>query len=448
MATENLKREDLDRWRSKRPLRQTIRWDKKQKGLCVLVSPGPKDQRRATVTFRVAYYLKSAPGKPKYIKLGRYPDETYDYKKEGEDIAARCDDIEAMRAAAYHIRDRANRGFDPRHKETSDAFPTVVAEFIEEQKRRIRTWYETERIFNCYVLPEWKERRIGEIDRDDVKLLLQKIENKKIKGNKKRHNLGGAVMADAVLAQVSKLFSWYAVWNKDFHSPIVRGMRRAPTPKQRARERVLSDDELRALWSAASGLGTYGAAVKCVLLTAQRVRKVGRMRRSQIVTRQDSKTGQPIRNVWDPAENGSRDPENKHVSAVPLPKLASEIIAAVPVIDVENGTDFIFSVNGKRAYRGWAKAKERLDRRMRAALGGQLEPFQLRDLRRTARTLMSRCGIPTEVSEHALGHAMGFVRGTYDRYDYLQEKQKAFAKLADRISEIVATKRPRRGRRA
>ncbi|MBV9264291.1 MAG: hypothetical protein JO324_08215 [Candidatus Eremiobacteraeota bacterium] len=54
--------------------------------------------------------------------------------------------------------------------------------------------------------------------------------------------------ADAVLAALSKLFNWHATRHDDFVSPIVRGMRRAGSPKERARQRVLFDKELRVLW--------------------------------------------------------------------------------------------------------------------------------------------------------------------------------------------------------
>jgi integrase len=64
---------------------------------------------------------------------------------------------------------------------------------------------------------------------------------------------------------------------------------------------------------------------------------------------------------------------------------------------------------------------------------------QLRDLRRTARTLMSRAGVSTEIAERSLGHVMTLVRGTYDRYDYLAEKQEAFEKLSAAVESIVAT---------
>ena len=96
---------------------------------------------------------------------------------------------------------------------------------------------------------------------------------------------------------------------------------------------------------------------------------------------------------------------------------------------------------------------------MRHALqeqGVELKPWQLRDLRRTARTLMSRAGISTEIAERALGHVMTLVRGTYDRHDYLAEKRDAFEQLATLVERIVnppqqanmvALSSPARGRR-
>jgi hypothetical protein len=75
--------------------------------------------------------------------------------------------------------------------------------------------------------------------------------------------------------------------------------------------------------------------------------------------------------------------------------------------------------------------------------GVELKPWQLRDLRRTARTLMSRAGISTEIAERALGHVMTLVRGTYDRPDYLAEKRDAFEQLATLVERIVNPPRRR-----
>ena len=60
-----------------------------------------------------------------------------------------------------------------------------------------------------------------------------------------------------------------------------------------------------------------------------------------------------------------------------------------------------------------------------------LKPWQHRDLRRTARTMMARMGVDSKIGEHALGHALPGVEGIYDRHHYLTEKREAFEKLAE-----------------
>ena len=42
----------------------------------------------------------------------------------------------------------------------------------------------------------------------------------------------------------------------------------------------------------------------------------------------------------------------------------------------------------------------------------------LHDLRRTARSLMARAGVRSDIAERVLGHAIQGVEGTYDRYGY------------------------------
>lgn len=435
---------------SKRPHRQETIWDAKQDGLCVLVSRGPKGKRQATVTFRVCYYLK--PGKPEYVKLGRYPDGSYTYPyknaKTGRDTVVSCSDIGAMRRAASDIRNRAkDQGIDPRRPVASDVFADVVKEFIElYAKPNNRSWKETERIFNTYVLPEWGNEKIGDIKRGKhIIALLDQIAAKKLtgKGDNKGRKLGGMVTADAVLAQLSVLFNWHAKRDENFASPLVKKMRRAKPIKERARQRVLTDAELRAMWPILGELGTYGAAVKCILLTAQRARKVAVMRRADVKDYlvipshqkgDDLIPEQRIPNVWDVARED--DPKNKKVSVVPLSRLARQIIDAVPIVDADQAQDFVFSLDGRKPLNSWSKNKKKLDELMREALP-DLPPWQLRDLRRTARTLMSRAGVQTEVSERALGHVMTTIRGTYDRYDYLPQKREAFDKLAAWIERIV-----------
>ena len=65
--------------------------------------------------------------------------------------------------------------------------------------------------------------------------------------------------------------------------------------------------------------------------------------------------------------------------------------------------------------------------------------WRLHDLRRTARTLMTRAKVSREHAERCLGHVIGGVEGTYNRYEYLDEKRQAFEALAIEVARILAT---------
>jgi hypothetical protein len=404
--------------------------------LCHLVRPTKIRPRSASASATICHRR----GKPRYYKIGRYPDE--------------CPDIDKVRDEAAQIHINAKNGIDPKRPILSNAFAKVVEDFIDRHAKKNRSWKETQRLFNTYVLPQWRDLNITDIRRSTVTDLLDKIEAKALKHPTTGELVGGTVTAAAVLAALSKLFNWHALRVDDFSSALVKGMHRAKPPKERARQRVLTSDELRLLWPILSDMGVYGAAVQCMLLTAQRARRVGAMRRSEIINgvklQKDGHTVMVMDHVWD-SGGGEFDPKNKGTSPVPLSRLAREIIDAVPIVDAEqrHAADYVFSVNGREAFNGWSKAKERLDRKLLAALRAEakqaglepdkveLKPWQLRDLRRTARTLMSRAGVTTEIAERCLGHVMTLVRGTYDRYDYLAEKQDAFERLADLIERTV-----------
>jgi integrase len=80
----------------------------------------------------------------------------------------------------------------------------------------------------------------------------------------------GPVMADRVLAYIRKAFNWRAARDDEFNSPIVKGMARTK-PKERARDRTLTDAEIRKVWAAAAAQpGPFPALVRFLLLTAAR----------------------------------------------------------------------------------------------------------------------------------------------------------------------------------
>ena len=80
--------------------------------------------------------------------------------------------------------------------------------------------------------------------------------------------------------------------------------------------------------------------------------------------------------------------------------------------------------------------KRALDKRLKAELGA-LKPWVVHDLRRTARSLMSRAKVRRDHAERVLGHAMPGIEGVYDQYSYQTEKGEALAKLANLVAKIV-----------
>jgi integrase len=221
-------------------------------------------------------------------------------------------------------------------------------------------------------------------------------------------------MADHVLAYLRKALNWHAARSDDYRSPLTRGMARQ-NGKDRARSRILSDDELRAVWKAANAMkNAFGPLTKFLLLTATRRDEAAKMRHSEL-----------DRDTWTiPAARY----KNGHDHVVPLSGAAQAIIDDLPTV---NGSDLVFTHDGKRPVGGFSKFKARLDR------DSGVTGWRLHDLRRTARSVMSRAGVPTDHAERALGHVINGVRGVYDRHEYLSEKRHAFEALAAQIERIV-----------
>ena len=185
---------------------------------------------------------------------------------------------------------------------------------------------------------------------------------------------------------------WHAVRCDGYTPPIVKGMRRR-LPHSIARARVLSDDELRGIWQAAEASGTFGALVRMCLLTAQRSRKVAAMKWSDI---EDGAWTVPC----GPGEKGTG-------GTLVLPPLALNIIAAQPRLA---SNEHVFSGRGTGPYRGWTAGKAALN----AKLPKETPQWQIHDLRRTARSLMSRAGVLSDIGERCLGHSVGGVEGIYE----------------------------------
>jgi len=150
---------------------------------------------------------------------------------------------------------------------------------------------EYRRILTRYVIPAWGAKSVGSIRRQDVVALTDGIVDgtgpgtakpRKKKGKPARQRDGRA-MTHHVLAVVRKMFRWHQARDESFVTPVVAGMSPLPRPGERARDRVLSDDEIRALWKALDDTPyPCGPLVRTLLLTAQRREEVAQARWSEI----------------------------------------------------------------------------------------------------------------------------------------------------------------------
>jgi integrase len=302
----------------------------------------------------------------------------------------------------------------------------VLDDFLREYVRgpdTLRSADQVERAFNVYVRPRIGAKSIYDLRRSDIKAMLAEIA--------KEH---GPVMADRVLAYVRKAFNWQMISDDEFKSPIVRGMARTK-PKQRARRRVLNDHEIRDVWTAletADVPACYPSFLRFLLLTISRRNEASMMSSDEL-----------DRSLW--IIPGSRY-KTKLDHVVPLSDGAAALIGGKPE-GCQKNSWFVFSTtNGKRPFSGFSKAKRALDAEiaaLRKSSGRDDMPrWTLHDLRRTGRSLMSRAKVPADHAERALGHVMGGVRETYDRYEYVEEKREAFLKLSNLLGGIVRQSAP------
>jgi integrase len=356
---------------------------------------------------RISYGLKytdSKSGRQRWLALGLHGALT----------------PELARRRAQTERGRIAAGTDPQAEKEAEKAKRVGIVTVNDlldahislyvMPRKLRSHREIARAYDKYIRPMIGKVPLRDLRRSHVVGLLDTVATK-----------NGPVMADRVLAYLRKPLNWHATRDDEFVVPIVRGMAQT-SPRERARDRILTDDEIRALWKATerSEAGNYGVLVRVLLLTAQRRQEVGGMRHAEIAG-----------NIWTIAGERAK---NSRPNTVPLTATITSLIGALPVLG-----DYIFGQLGRVPFGGFSTGKLALDRRMKLHLGTDADwrPWTVHDLRRTARSLMSRAGIRPEIAERVLNHVISGVQGVYDRHDYVAEKQAALESLDMLINRIL-----------
>ena len=219
-------------------------------------------------------------------------------------------------------------------------------------------------------------------------------------------------------AYLHRMFGWALERDIIAANPIAAVKRPG---KETSRDRVLTDDELMAVWNACSD-GTYEAVVRMLVLTGARLNEVARLRWDEIVDSEIQLSG--VR-----TKNGK-----PHI--IPLSRPALALLEELP-----RGSEFCFARPGEHyPTTGWSAAKARIDAKLRG-----VAPWRLHDLRRTVATGLQRLGMPVQVTESVLGHAGGSrsgVVGIYQRHDYANEKRAALEAWGAHVTALIEGRAP------
>ena len=341
-------------------------------------------------------------GKPRRYYFGRYPsmDMIEAREKAGELLKLVDKGIDP-----YDVRAEAEAKKKAEAEKEPTTFEAVVDKFMEDYaKKRTRSWKWTEWVFTKYVTPHWAGREIDTITRTEVKRLVKGIARRT------------PYQANRTLAVIRKLMNWAV--EEEIIMDSSADKVKPPGGKETARERVLTHDEIKALWDACGELGQpFGAFMRMLLVTGQRRGEVAAMRWDEIKD-----------DLWVlPGEKT----KNGKSHDVPLSPLAVEILDGLP----KRGAHVFTTLRrGDRPISGFSRAKKQVDQ-ISSVTG-----WVIHDLRRTAATGIAALKVPAVVCAKLLNHSDRSVQGItaiYNRHEYAEEKRDALNAWANKVKSIV-----------
>lgn len=251
---------------------------------------------------------------------------------------------------------------------------------------------------------QWR-RQLDRITHEDVASALDAIEGRSARAH--------------ALKDIRTFFNWCVPRFLE-RSPC-DGLRMEP---QQSRDRVLSDDELKRVWVAASDMGyPFGDVVRLLLLTGQRKTEIGALTWTEVGK---SEISLPP----DRTKNG-----RAHI--VPIGPTARSLLPP-------KGSGFVFRATGSEdVYNGYTYHLRKLQ------TASETSNWTLHDLRRTVATNLAAMSVPIHVTEKLLNHVSGSLSGVaaiYNRHAYLEEMRDALLQWEQRLSAIVGSVDPLRVR--
>jgi integrase len=286
-------------------------------------------------------------------------------------------------------------------------------------KRSDRYASEAVRALRAAFAKQWG-RPAGALDRATARLALDALERPEKAPKRRRGIVGnGRAIADRTCAYGRACFAWAMKREMVAANPFLA------LPKREAgeaRERVLNDAELVAIWRAVAftDAKVFGSIVRLLILTGQRREEVAGIAWPEISADQRTWTIPASR-----TKNGK-----PHL--VPLSAAARDVLPEEP--DAEHECDLVFPGQRGTPFNGWSKSKAQLDK------DSGVTGWRIHDLRRTLATGLQRLGVRLEVTEAVLNHVSGSragIVGIYQRHEWASEKRTALDAWAEHVMALV-----------
>jgi integrase len=338
------------------------------------------------------------------------------------------------RAARYRVD--VHDGADPQRERTTKraaaanilTFERLAERYLAEYAKPRKASWRNDEIYLKRPRERWGDRDARAISRQDAIALLDDIKRT------------APVSANRTQSILVTLFNWAVEDELVEANPLARLKKRAV---EQAKDRTLSDPELRCLWQAVENSGLSAgtvAAFQVLALLGQRPGEVVGMRRSELVSLEKPGVAR-----WEiPAERTKA----RRAHVVPLPERARQIIAREAAQSDRIG-DFVFA--SKWAHKD-RLARHSLSQALRRVIAGLIaddsnaatvnqlraKPATPHDLRRTCATKLAEIGIPREDRLAVLAHVQGDVHGAhYDRYERLKEKRLALDAWGRHVATVL-----------
>jgi len=374
-------------------------------------------------------------GKRSYFLLGRYPGSSNPTRRTIGEYPAM--ELAPARTTAREWLELLGKRVDPQQElvdqrrardaeeaaKNERAFEVVLDRFIKARRRDgIRKVDDDERDFNRECLPVWRGKPVDEITMADILAVVQVI-----------HDRGATRQALNMGQKIGTFLNWCADDELIPASPYRPKRLKIAIGERKSRDRVLTDDEIKALWTATADLGeVYRDVYRVLLLTGQRLNDIARASWSEIDLEKETLTI--------PADRFKSDRD--HV--VPL---TSDVLTILKGVKRWKKCPWVFSLDGIGAVTMGDKVKGRLDAKMlealRKATGNPdaiIAPWVNHDLRRTVRTRLSELDVLDEIAEIVIGHMPTKLNRTYNHSERLRVKLEALTKWEGALREIVKEK--------